>query len=248
MRYLGLMNLSGRNIALVIVAVLLAGVFSRLGFWQLDRRAERLARNGAIPERSALPPLDWTRGDMPADTTGLVWRRVRVAGAFDRGREIILRGRTFEGRPGVEMLTPLRVEDAHVLVIRGWMPAPDGIRPDLDTSWPRGWDDEASVAFDGRLVPPAYGRAGEPLRVRLGDREHLVFAGADPDAVERELPYALAPFVIRMNPELGDVAGLIQPPPQSPGAGPHLSYAIQWFAFAAIALGGTGLLLRKEKT
>lgn len=241
------MQLSGRNVALVVVAVLLAGVFSRLGLWQLDRRAERIARNGAIPERSALPPLDWTRGELPDDTTGLVWRRVRVAGTFDREHEIILRGRTFEGRPGVEALTPLLLDGTAVLVIRGWMPARDAIRPELDTSWPGGWDDEAAVVFEGRLVPPAHGRAGTPLRVRLGEREHLVFAGADPDAIEGELPYPLAPFVIRMNPNLGEVAGLIQPPPQAPGAGPHLSYAIQWFAFAAIALGGTGILLRKER-
>jgi cytochrome oxidase assembly protein ShyY1 len=29
--------------------------------------------------------------------------------------------------------------------------------------------------------------------------------------------------------------------------GPHLSYAIQWFAFATIALGGAGLWLRKGR-
>lgn len=244
---LGAMKLTGRDIALILVAVLLAAVFSRLGVWQLERRVERIERNGAIPERMALPTLDWTDGRVPPDTTGLVWRRVRLAGRFDREREIVLRGRTFEGRPGVEILTPLLTgEDEAVLVIRGWMPAPDAIRPEIGASWPADWDDDASIAFDGRIVPAAIGRAGAPIEVDMGDRAYLAFAGVDPYVIGTELPYEVGPHVVRMGPDLPHLAGLVQQPAPEPGAGPHLSYAIQWFAFAAISLGGTAILLRKE--
>jgi len=35
-------------------------------------------------------------------------------------------------------------------------------------------------------------------------------------------------------------------PAPEPGDGPHLSYAIQWFAFAGIVILGMGALIRKQ--
>jgi cytochrome oxidase assembly protein ShyY1 len=36
------------------------------------------------------------------------------------------------------------------------------------------------------------------------------------------------------------------PPAPTPDAGPHLSYAIQWFLFACIGIGGFVVLMRAE--
>jgi cytochrome oxidase assembly protein ShyY1 len=72
----------------------------------------------------------------------------------------------------------------------------------------------------GILRPP--GRGEEP-------------DGGPPPAVLERLPEASAPRppVARGEPELSD--------------GPHLSYAVQWFAFAATALLGFGAYLRSRR-
>ncbi len=238
-----------RSLILWVVAISLATLFVRLGFWQLDRRAQRRAIVGAIETRAALPALDWT-GDgtvVPADTTGLLWRRVRARGRYDPNREIILRGRSRGGRPGVEVLTPLRIGERALLVLRGWLPAADGLRADLAAGWPAGWMDTASVTVEGLLLPPRPGRGGEPLAVESAGRTHLAIAGADIELIARELPWEVAPFVLLASSEGTGAPGLGPPPEIDRGEGPHLSYAIQWFSFAAISLVGTGLLLRKER-
>jgi len=174
-----------------------------------------------------------------------VWRYVRVRGRYDHDHEIVLRGRTLAGRPGVEVATPLLVGDQAVLVIRGWLPAADALRADLGSGWPPGRIAD-TVTIEGVLVPSAGGRGGQPLTVESGGHEYLALAGVDTDVISERLGYALSPHVIRAERGPPEAAILEQPPPPEPGSGPHLSYAIQWFAFAAIALGGTAILVRKE--
>jgi surfeit locus 1 family protein len=132
------------SILLGLLAILVAALFVRLGLWQLDRHGQRTAANAFRSSRGALPPVRLTvpgRGTATAPPPDSVaWRRVRVAGRFDREREMIIRSRSRDGAPGVELLTPLligrdSVADEAILVLRGWLPAPDGIRPRLSDGW-----------------------------------------------------------------------------------------------------------------
>lgn len=238
-----------RIFILVLVAVLLAGLFVRLGFWQVSRHHERVAENRVRATRGDKSLLDWAApgaAEVPRDTAGLLWRRVRVSGRYDRAREIVLRGRSFEGRPGVEVLTPLLVGEAAILVLRGWMPSPDALRADLTTTWPADWDDSATVTVEGTLIPNATGRAGQPLTIQSGGREHVVLAGADLEIIGVGLPYPLRPHVLRLARGIQGVAALEQPRVTEPNDGPHAAYAVQWFAFAVISLVGTGILVRRD--
>ncbi|HEX5724904.1 MAG TPA: SURF1 family cytochrome oxidase biogenesis protein, partial [Longimicrobiaceae bacterium] len=49
------MKLSTRAVVAGVCVLLLAGVFVRLGFWQLDRLEQRRARNAALRAATALP-------------------------------------------------------------------------------------------------------------------------------------------------------------------------------------------------
>jgi len=240
-----------RTIILVVAAVLLAGLFVRLGFWQVSRYHERVAANRLRATREAEPRLEWAASEgaeVPADTAGLVWRRVRVSGRYDRAHEVVLRGRVFEGQPGVEVLTPLIVGDGAILVLRGWMASPDALRVDLAESWPQTWNDSATVTVEGTLIPDAIGRAGQPLTFESGGREYLVLAGADLEIIGHALPYPLRPQIVRLSDGGPGIAALEERPVAEPGNGPHAGYAIQWFSFALISLVGTGILVRKERT
>jgi cytochrome oxidase assembly protein ShyY1 len=146
----------------------------------------------------------------------------------------------------VEVLTPLMVGDAAILVLRGWLPAADGLRPDLAAGWPSWWRDATRVEAGGTLIPSTPGKAGQPLSLESGGREHLVIAGADLDIIAERLPYDLLPHIVRLDRDNRDAAVLEQPPDVEPDLGSHFSYAVQWFAFAAISIVGTGILVRKE--
>ena len=226
-----------------MVAIALAAIFFRLGGWQLDRHGERSAGVRARAERAAAPRLEWTRpGDVPFDTAGLVGRRARLTGRWDRAGEVILRSRTLDGRAGAEVLTPLLVggeSGPAVMVLRGWLPAPDGLRPDLDAAAPA---DAHTV--EGVLIASRDGRGGQPLQVEIGGRSHLAIAGLDLDLIRAESTLDPTPHVLRADDPAPD-ARLRPARALETDAGPHLSYAIQWFSFAAIVLGGTAILLRK---
>ncbi|HEX4561840.1 MAG TPA: SURF1 family cytochrome oxidase biogenesis protein, partial [Gemmatimonadales bacterium] len=94
---------SRKDVAGLIVAIVIALVCVRLGIWQIARLRQRRAANAGIESRERAPVLDVT-GSESLDS--VQWRRVRAAGAYDYARERVWTGRTFQGVPGVVLLTP----------------------------------------------------------------------------------------------------------------------------------------------
>jgi surfeit locus 1 family protein len=204
-----------------ILGMLLALLVARLGVWQLDRLHQRRAHNALLAERMAAPPLDITRSanaaGVPPDS--LQYRRARAAGAFDFSRELVDGGKSYRGAPGVHLLTPLRVADGTaILVDRGW-----AFAPDAQTVTESALVEPHSTVVEGVLVVPAGRRAIRPDTLRIG--------------------YPLFPLVLRRTAAPDSLpAGLAIPDLPALDEGPHLSYAVQWFSFAAIALVG-GVIL-----
>lgn len=243
------LELTRRGVLGTLAVIVVAGACFRLGVWQLDRRAERMARNQAIAERMDLPVV--ALDEAPADTAGLAYRRARVAGAIDDDRAIVLAGRSLNGAPGVHLLSPVRVRARAILVNRGWLPSADAATVDLDTVRLHG-----RVRAEGLLVPfPDVDVDTEPDRFR--ERWFRV----DGDAIRAQYPYPVAPlYLIATDPVTptdrggadGSASGStpeptraapvpLEPPALDPG--PHLSYAIQWFSFGTIFLVGWVVLL-----
>lgn len=197
--------------------MLVAAGCVRLGIWQLDRLQRRRARNRMTEARLALPPLVVGR-TTPADSAGQ--RRVVAHGVYDFAAELTWPGRSFEGTPGVALITPLQLSDgSRVLVDRGWVYSPDAFHVD-------------HVAYREPDTATVVGIAFIPPRGR-GDVNATGFL----------------PFVIELEkPDPPATTGL---PRRWPAPvlddGPHLSYAIQWFSFALIALVGTAALIRKGR-
>ena len=174
----------------------------------------------------ALPPLV-LRGNVSVDSARE--RRVVAHGRFDYSAELTWPGRSFEGTPGVALITPLRLADggggggegggvgSAVLVDRGWVPSPDAFHVDHAA-----YRESDSVTVEGIAFAPPRGR---------GDVNTAGFL----------------PYVVQMETPLPGPRGL---PRRWPAPvlddGPHLSYAIQWFSFAVITLVGTAALLRRR--
>lgn len=211
----------------VALAILFAALFVRLGFWQLDRLDERRARNATLTARLAQAPVAF-----PAlrDTTG--YRRVMLSGVPDYENEIVYTGRSRNGSPGVYLVTPVRRDgtDTAVAVVRGWVYAPDAATIDASK-----WQEERA-SFSGYVLSfpagAATASASPERRVRT-----LTYAG-----LQELLPYPLAAVYLVAQDSVAAPNAPARLGAPALDDGPHLSYAIQWFCFAAIALVGAAIV------
>ena len=115
-----------RVVVFIVLALALASLFVRLGFWQLDRLTWRRALNAEVAQHITAPPVPID--SLPSDSAAMRYRRVQLTGVFDYANEIVLTQRIRGGSPGVNLLTPLRFagRDSAYLVNRGWVYSPDG--------------------------------------------------------------------------------------------------------------------------
>lgn len=228
------------------LALAVAAVCIRLGFWQLQRMEQRRELNAALSSALERPPLRLR--DSLAAVAGrpgdFQFRRVRLRGYFDLEREVVLRGRARGGKPGVHLVAPFRLvgTDTAVLVNRGWVPSPDAATLD-----PREYRGAAGREVEGILLPAPSGSGGAvPLVKSVGGTRVRTYQRLDVGALASETPYPLLPLYVQALPSAQSPAdgGPLAEPLPSLDEGPHLGYAIQWFSFAAIAvLGLLGVML-----
>jgi surfeit locus 1 family protein len=228
-------------ILFAVIAVLAAALFVRLGIWQLDRLGQRRQRNALIATRIAAPPAQWS------DTTAVRYRRVRISGAPDYEREIVLVGRSRQGSPGVNLVTPFRVagSDTAVLVNRGWAYSPDATKIDQ-----RAWREGDTLSVEGYVEAFTEPGPGDlPANQRLARRlSHPAVSARFPYPIAAAYVVATGSDTTKQATQEGKPFRALMP---TPDQGPHLGYAVQWFAFALIALVGAGIAIatgRRDRT
>ena len=87
-------------------------LFVRLGFWQLSRLDERRTHNALVEARQSGPPVPVDEvvrpGAGPADVEAAVYRHVSVTGAWRADEQVLIRNETYQGAPGMWVVTPAR--------------------------------------------------------------------------------------------------------------------------------------------
>ncbi|MGH9135694.1 MAG: SURF1 family protein [Acidimicrobiales bacterium] len=207
----------------LLVAAVVVGMVS-LGFWQLRRLDERREHNALIEARSQQEtvPVD----ELPADLDAARFRAVEATGEYDVGEGIVVRSRTQAGAPGGWLVSPLRLPSgAEVAVLRGF----------------------TRFSRDGTIAeppPPAGEVSVEGWAIPISRLDRL--ARTDLESLAEGRAHLL-PIVLQMADSRPADDGSLEPVPLSDlGEGPHLSYAVQWFLFAAVVLVGYPFLLRRE--
>jgi surfeit locus 1 family protein len=228
--------------ALVIIAVI---VLINLGLWQLRRLEQRRTLNAAIMAGLEAPVTMLTGQSVDPETLHL--HRVTVIGSFDNEENIAILNRPFEGRAGMRLVTPLQIEgsDQAVLVDRGWIPLAE-----TDREQRQQYDQNGVVAIEGIAYKsqPQSDRWLVPQDPVPGENRRDRWFRVDISLIQKQLPYPLLPIFIQQSPpENSDSIA----PPLREGTieldeGNHLSYALQWFGFAAIAVIVYGVLIWQE--
>jgi cytochrome oxidase assembly protein ShyY1 len=223
-----------RRVAIVAIASVVAVTCVALGFWQLQRLSDRRARNAGIErERSRDPVLITTAaGGVEVEP----YAPVRASGTFDPEREVVVYGRSLDGGSGHHLVTPLVFDDGTaVLVVRGWIPFEYQTAPVADAAPPAG-----ELTIHGFLVPDEGDGSTRP------DADGVI-GRLDVRGIRSSLPYPVLPLAIQLTESTAAGTLPVPVPPPELSEGPHLSYAIQWFSFAAVAVAGAALLLRRER-
>lgn len=214
----------------------------RLGLWQLERLDERKRANARVEGRLEEPPVGL---EQLTTDSALRFRRTHVRGTYDYANEFVLTSRSRNGAPGVYIITPLRRagSDTAVLVNRGWAYAPDGMRADIS---PFREDTNAVVDAFVEELPRAAGPVSTPSVPGAVRR-------LDHDSISRRLPYPVAPLLLVQQADSGEATAVARNTPVRVPAprldeGPHLAYAVQWFAFALVGVVGTVLVVQRDRT
>jgi surfeit locus 1 family protein len=217
---------------LTLLTAVAVACFVSLGRWQWHRAdaKRQLAAAFAAGNASAQALGDRSTAAVPRYT------HVQVQGRYDAAHQFLLENLSHDGHPGYQVLTPLRLSDGRTLVVnRGWLPLTRSRREPPDV----GFDSTAgsSVAVSGKL-------------------DALPVAGI---ALGRQAPASGTDWPkLTSFPTMSDLSAALGTPLESQqllldaqepqgylrdwhmnGFGPerHIAYAVQWWAFATLALG-----------
>lgn len=232
--------LSARWFRYLVLVLLFAAGCVGLAEWQLARHDEKVAEITRIQNNYDATPVPLSE-QLPRPGSyrpSEEWQPVSMTGEYQAENQLLVRNRPRDGDTGFEVLVPFQSEDGRLFLIdRGWVPVgSDPSAPDAVPAPPSG-----TVTVVARLkagepsVPGGTTASGVLASIQLLEVARLLdepveqsayglLASEDPAPPERPLPAA--------RPELDE--------------GPHLSYAVQWVAFALLGFCGLGFAIRQE--
>ena len=210
-----------------------------LGFWQLDRMAQKQQRLDSITQKQGKESLSLIQAlgtDDPRD------RPVTFEGTPDAKRVLLLDNQIYQQQIGYDVLVPVNTNAGWLLVNYGWLPAPD-----MKRTLP-------SVTINNKGVQQFTGVLSEPSDNPLIQETVLDVATypvriqqVSVEGVGRLLELDLQPYIVVLTDESSEFLRHYEPvvmPPEK-----HLGYAIQWFGLAiAAAIIGAFAIIKKGRS
>jgi cytochrome oxidase assembly protein ShyY1 len=232
-----------RWLSLGFAVLLVVPSFVLLARWQLSRLDERRQTNALVVAHTAAQPVPVGRivsVGAPASSVGDDQRflPVTATGHYDLAGQVLVRKRPLDGANGFYVATPLVTSSGATLVVnRGWIAASGGalVAPDVPPP-PTG-----TVTVVGRMQPsePAPAQPSDLPGGQVTDLDVALASGGSSTV------YPGYVDLISSDPAQAD--GLTPIPLPDLTEGSHLSYALQWLAFAIAAVAGFVLMARRER-
>ena len=207
----------------------LAGValFVTAGLWQHDRMRQKLAMRDQLDAaaREAPVPLPAT-----SDWSSVRFRPVLATGTFDAAHQILLDNRIHGGRPGYDVIAPLVLADGRTVLVD------------------RGWVDGGATRASLPSVPPPPGVVSIPGRINFPPSSYLeltsdtvtgpLWQNLDLARYSKATGLAVLPVIVEQTAPADAADTLVRDwPAPDLGVEKHRIYMVQWFAFAALAVG-----------
>lgn len=198
-----------------------------MGDWQRHRAADKEAFAAQFAAAASAPPVELGAAD--ADPTWLRFRSVRARGEYDPRQQLFIDNKVHAGRAGYDVVAPLKLSGSNrfVLVDRGWI-ALGARRGELPAAPPP----VGILTVIGRVnLPPRYlelgsERSAGPLWQNLDLHRIAAATGLD-----------LLPVIVEQTEPVTPADGLVRDwPAPDLGAEQNVSYMVQWYSFAALAV------------
>jgi len=240
----------GAHVGIVVLAV----AFILLGRWQWDvghkvlplTKQQLAAWSAPVPASSILTAegLDGTKAG----------QAVELSGTYDATRQLLVPGRTLNGRTGYYVLDPLVTGSGQAVAVnRGWLPA-DGSGSAEPTAPPPptgritvvGWAAEPE-SESGSVNQNGIAQTG-PTAAATGAEEAAVIS---PAQLVNRWPYHLPDGYVSATDAASTSGGLTAVPAPLPPHGTswdllNIGYAFQWWFFSIVAVSWYLLYWRRE--
>lgn len=229
---------SSRKQSAILGGLLLAFLlpaFISLGLWQWRKAETKTAQQSELNTRSHDAAIA-----MPttlANVHSLRHHRVILRGSYDAAHQVLIDNRLYQEQAGYHVITPLQLagSNMHVLVNRGWLPAPADHQHQPAAEVPAG-----EIELSGIAVLPTqrfFNLAPQPTSGWAP-----VWQNLDIERFRSAVPYPLQGLIIQLDPTAP--GGYVRDWPRpDERADRHRSYAFQWFGFAIASLGIWGYFL-----
>lgn len=230
--------LSPRWVVFALVVVFLAWAAWQLGQWQFNRLEDRQERNSTIErnEQAGASPLAEVMAVGEPVAEDEEWSIVEATGTYAVEDTIIVRYRTRDRAPGVDVVVPLELEDGtSVLVDRGWFGTDNRGASSADVPAPP----EGEVTITGWVR-----RDGVGSSTRVADQStRAINSEAIGEALDREVVGGF----LDLRSESPEPAVALEPVEMPElDEGPHFFYGLQWWFFGALAIFGFLYLIYDE--
>lgn len=206
----------------IIITAILVLIFVQLGKWQLSRAEEKDTQYERLEEYAKQPAIVLPKSLVMLED--FQYREVEVEGEYLSEQTIWIDNKTYKGRAGYHVITPLKISNSilSVAINRGWIATGNdrAVLPEVP-------EVEGRVKVIGIVASP------ELRTLELSDsvRHGKVWDKFDLQSYEKVIGYDLQPILILQKEQAND--GLIRDweKPES-GASKNIGYAVQWFSLA----------------
>ncbi|SFE44809.1 SURF1 family protein [Nitrosomonas sp. Nm166] len=211
----------------IIATTVSVFVFIELGKWQLSRADEKNARYEQLEQYAKEPAI--TLPEVLIKLEDFQYRDIEVRGEYLPEHTVYLDNKTYKGRAGYHVVTPLKIANSslYVAINRGW------IATGYDrTILPLIPETNEPVKVTGVVVSP------ESRALELSDKVlpvGKVWSNFDLQRYQEATGLKMQPIMVLQKDQAED--GLVRDwdKPDS-GASKNIGYAVQWFSLAATAI------------
>lgn len=206
----------------IIITVILVLVFVELGKWQLSRAEEKSSQFERLEEYAKQPAIFLPKSLIKLED--FQYREIEVEGEFLSEHTLWIDNKTYKGRAGYHVITPLKISNSSlsVAINRGWIATGNdrSVLPQVPTI-------DGMIKVTGIVASPEL----RTLELSESILHGRVWNKFDLSSYQKVIGHDLQPILILQKGEFND--GLIRDWEKSDsGASKNIGYAVQWFSLA----------------